>query len=96
MTAKKTYKHKKPEEQIASEPAIVYGTEPTASLKLEILKEIMELNQTELLSKILEYLKTIKQDNKEVNAETLQAMLDAKEGNTIRCDSFEDYLKAVE
>ena len=24
-----------------------------------------------------------------------QAMLDAKEGNTIKCDSFEDYLKAI-
>ena len=30
-----------------------------------------------------------------INPNTLQAMLDAKEGNTIKCDSFEDYLKAI-
>ena len=28
-----------------------------------------------------------------INLYTQQAMIDAKEGNTIKCDNFEDYLK---
>ena len=95
--APKPYKRKKNKELIANEPAATYGIEQTASLKLEVMEEIMELNQTELLHKILEYLKKIKQEHDNgVNAATLQAMLDAKNGDTIRCASFEDYLKAVE
>ena len=30
---------------------------------------------------------------KSINLYTQQAMIDAKEGNTIKCDNFEDYLK---
>lgn len=93
----KPYKRKKNKELTASEPATAYGIEQAATLKLEVMKEIMELNQTELLRKILEYLKKIKQEyDNGINAETLQAMIDAKAGNTIHCESFEDYLKAVE
>ena len=56
----------------------------------------MDLNKTELLRKIIKYLKRIKQNSTpKINPNTLQAMLDAKEGNTIKCDSFEDYLKAI-
>ena len=67
-------------------------------MKIEnAMEEIMALNQTELLHKILKYLKKIKQEHANgINAATLQAMDDAKNGNTIHCDSFEDYLKAVE
>ena len=73
-----------------------YNTDQIAALKLEALEEIMDLNQTELLRKIIKYLKRIKQNSTpKINPNTLQAMLDAKEGNTIKCDSFEDYLKAI-
>ena len=94
MTTKKPkpYKIKIEDQQSLHEPSATYqyNTDQIAALKLEALEEIMDLNQTEL------YLKRIKQNSTpKINPNTLQAMLDAKEGNTIKCDSFEDYLKAI-
>ena len=86
------------DQQSLHEPSATYqyNTDQIAALKLEALEEIMDLNQTELLRKIIKYLKRIKQNSTpKINPNTLQAMLDAKEGNTIECDSFEDYLKAI-
>ena len=100
MTTKKPkpYKLKIEDQQSLHEPSATYqyNTQQIAALKLEALEEIMDLNQTELLRKIIKYLKRIKQNSTpKINPNTLQAMLDAKEGNTIECDSFEDYLKAI-
>ena len=100
MTTKKPkpYKIKIEDQQSLHEPSATYqyNTDQIAALKLEALEEIMDLNQTELLRKIIKYLKRIKQNSTpKINPNTLQAMLDAKEGNTIECDSFEDYLKAI-
>ena len=100
MTTKKPkpYKIKIEDQQSLHEPSATYqyNTDQIAALKLEALEEIMDLNQTELLRKIIKYLKRIKQNSTPtINPNTLQAMLDAKEGNTIKCDSFEDYLKAI-
>ena len=95
MTTKKPkpYKIKIEDQQSLHEPSATYqyNTDQIAALKLEALEEIMDLNQTELLRKIIKYLKRIKQNSTpKINPNTLQAMLDAKEGN-----SFEDYLKAI-
>ena len=100
MTTKKPkpYKIKIEDQQSLHEPSATYqyNTDQIAALKLEALEEIMDLNQTELLRKIIKYLKRIKQNSTpKINPNTLQAMFDAKEGNTIKCDSFEDYLKAI-
>lgn len=99
MTNKpKPYKQQKKKQQALHEPSVTYQyeTEQVAALKLEAMEEIMDLDQTELLLKIVKYLKKIKHaSNKQINPDTLQAMQDAKEGNTIQCDSFEDYLKAI-
>ena len=100
MTTKKPkpYKIKIEDQQSLHEPSATYqyNTDQIEALKLEALEEIMDLNQTELLRKIIKYLKRIKQNSTpKINPNTLQAMLDAKEGNTINCDSFEDYLKAI-
>ena len=94
MTTKKPkpYKIKIEDQQSLHEPSATYqyNTDQIAALKLEALEEIMDLNQTELLRKIIKYLKRIKQNSTpKINPNTLQAMLDAKEG------SFEDYLKAI-
>ena len=83
MTTKKPkpYKIKIEDQQSLHEPSATYqyNTDQIAALKLEALEEIMDLNHS----------------TPKINPNTLQAMLDAKEGNTIKCDSFEDYLKAI-
>ncbi len=38
---------------------------------------------------------SVKKNVSEANEKTLEAIRDAKNGNTIKCDSFEDYLKKV-
>jgi hypothetical protein len=48
--------------------------------------------------KLLRGVKSIsvyKSDTKTVNKKTLRAIQDAREGKTIRCDSFDDYLEKV-
>ena len=61
MTTKKTkpYKIKIEDQQSLHEPSATYqyNTDQIAALKLEALEEIMDLNQTELLRKIIKYLK---------------------------------------
>ena len=86
MTTKKPkpYKIKIEDQQSLHEPSATYqyNTDQIAALKLEALEEIMDLNQTELLRKIIKYLKRIKQNSTpKINPNTLQSMLDAKEGN---------------
>ena len=61
MTTKKPkpYKIKIEDQQSLHEPSATYqyNTDQIAALKLEALEEIMDLNQTELLRKIIKYLK---------------------------------------
>mgnify|MGYP005904833489 CR=1 FL=1 len=67
MTTKKPkpYKIKIEDQQSLHEPSATYqyNTDQIAALKLEALEEIMDLNQTELLRKIIKYLKRIKQNS---------------------------------
>ena len=58
MTNKpKPYKQQKKKQQALHEPSVTYQyeTEQVAALKLEAMEEIMDLDQTELLLKIVKY-----------------------------------------
>ena len=58
------------------------------SLLSDLKKAIMMLRGVASISE--------KNDVSNVNTDTLKAMEEAKAGNTIKCNSFEEYLKLVQ
>lgn len=64
-------------------------------LKMDLMEELMSINDRQALTKIKSYINKIRKQER-LNATTLQAFEEMKNGTVVRFSSFEEYLKAVE